>query len=79
MDKDSKRLGAVLDLIGDEEELWSPYGLRSLSKSDEFYHTAEDYWRGPIWMNMNYLAVSQLLVSPTSSPSHHFVSLFASD
>lgn len=61
VDKDSKRLGAVLDLIEDEEELWSPYGLRSLSKSDEFYHTAEDYWRGPVWMPINYLAVSQLL------------------
>jgi mannosyl-oligosaccharide glucosidase len=65
VDKDSKRLGAILDLIGDEEELWSPYGLRSLSKSNEFYHTAEDYWRGPVWMPLNYLAVSQLLVSPT--------------
>ncbi|KAF2015320.1 glycoside hydrolase family 63 protein [Aaosphaeria arxii CBS 175.79] len=61
IDKDSKRLGAVLDLIADPEELWTDYGIRSLSKSDEFYHTAEDYWRGPIWMNMNYLAVSQLL------------------
>lgn len=63
VDKDSKRLGAILDLIEDEEELWSPHGLRSLSKSDEFYHTAEDYWRGPVWMPMNYLAVTQLLVS----------------
>jgi mannosyl-oligosaccharide glucosidase len=62
MDKDSKRLGAILDLIADEDELWSPYGLRSLSKSDELYHTGEDYWRGPIWMNMNFLAVQQLLV-----------------
>lgn len=67
VDKDSKRLGAILDLIEDEEELWSPYGLRSLSKSDEFYHTAEDYWRGPVWMPINYLAVSQLLVSHTIS------------
>lgn len=66
VDKDSKRLGAILDLIEDEEELWSPYGLRSLSKSDEFYHTAEDYWRGPVWMPINYLAVSQLLVSQAS-------------
>ena len=62
VDKDSKRLGAILDLMSDEEGLWTDFGLRSLSKSDEFYHTAEDYWRGPIWINMNYLAVSQLLV-----------------
>ena len=67
VDKDSKHLGAVLDLIGDEEHLWSEFGLRSLSKSDELYHTGEDYWRGPIWINMNYLAVQQLLVSTTPS------------
>lgn len=62
VDKDSPRLGAILDLIGDEEELWTDHGLRSLSKKDEFYHTDEDYWRGPIWININYLAVVQLLV-----------------
>ncbi|KAF2810728.1 glucosidase I [Mytilinidion resinicola] len=58
---DSPRLGAILDLIHDPEELWSEYGLRSLSKSDELYGTGENYWRGPIWMNMNFLAVKQLL------------------
>ncbi|MBK5650139.1 MAG: hypothetical protein I4N50_00800, partial [Rhizobium sp.] len=63
VDKDSKRLGAILDLIDDRAELWSEYGIRSLSKSDEFYHTAEDYWRGPVWMPINYLAVTQLLVN----------------
>ncbi|KAI8943744.1 hypothetical protein NX059_001724 [Plenodomus lindquistii] len=70
VDKDSKRLGAVLDLIEDEEELWSPFGLRSLSKSDEFYHTGEDYWRGPVWMPINYLAVSQLLTLAQSPGPH---------
>ncbi|KAF2878582.1 glycoside hydrolase [Massariosphaeria phaeospora] len=70
VEKDSPRLGAILDLIGDEEELWSPYGLRSLSKSDEFYHTEEDYWRGPIWMNINYLAVSQLLTIAQQTGPH---------
>lgn len=59
----SPRLGAILDVIADPEQLWSEHGLRSLSKSDEFYHTAEDYWRGPIWVNINYLAVVQLRVS----------------
>jgi mannosyl-oligosaccharide glucosidase len=60
----------VLDLMEDEEELWSEFGLRSLSKSDELYHTGEDYWRGPVWMPINYLAVSQLLVS--FPPMSHF-------
>lgn len=59
---DSPRLGAVLDLISDPEELWSDYGIRSLSKHDEFYGTEENYWRSPVWINMNYLAVRSLLV-----------------
>ena len=62
----SPRLGAILDLISDPEELWSDYGLRSLSKKDEFYGTGENYWRSPIWMNMNYLAVKSLLVHGSS-------------
>ena len=60
---DSPRLGAILDLISDPNELWSDYGIRSLSKNDEFYGTGENYWRSPVWMNMNYLAVKNLLVS----------------
>ena len=65
---DSPRLGPILDLIGDEEELWTPYGLRSLSKADANYGTGEDYWRSPIWMNMNYLAVKALLVGSLVGP-----------
>jgi mannosyl-oligosaccharide glucosidase len=60
---DHEHLGDVLDLIGDKEELWSPYGIRSLSMKDEFYGTAENYWRSPIWMPLNYLIVKNLLVS----------------
>ncbi len=62
MDVGSPKLGHVLDLLGDEEQLWSDYGIRSLSKKDEFYGTGENYWRGPVWMNINYLAVKELLV-----------------
>jgi mannosyl-oligosaccharide glucosidase len=67
---DSPRLKAVLDLISDPEELWSDYGLRSLSKQDALYSTGENYWRSPVWMNMNYLAVKILLVR-LASPSLH--------
>ena len=62
---DHPHLGAILDLIEDPEHLWSDYGLRSLSASDELYHSGEDYWRGPIWVNINYLALVRLLVSFT--------------
>ncbi|KAK0619775.1 glycoside hydrolase family 63 protein [Immersiella caudata] len=57
---DNPKLGRVLALIGDEEELWSNHGIRSLSKKDEFYGTNENYWRSPVWININYLAIVEL-------------------
>lgn len=64
---DHSHLKDILDLIEDPEELWSDYGVRSLSKRDEFYGTEENYWRSPIWINMNYMIVKNLYVSPVSS------------
>ncbi|RKP24472.1 mannosyl-oligosaccharide glucosidase [Syncephalis pseudoplumigaleata] len=57
---DSEHLDHLLDLISDKKHLWTSYGLRSLSKKDPYYGQGENYWRGPIWMNMNYLALSSL-------------------
>lgn len=68
MPADSDKLHHILNLLGNENELWSDFGIRSLSKSDPLYGTAENYWRGPIWMNINYLAVVQLLVSLSPLP-----------
>jgi mannosyl-oligosaccharide glucosidase len=66
---ESPHLGALLDMMSDPMHLWSDYGLRSLSKSDPFYSTGENYWRGPIWINMNYLALSSLhKVHPLHGP-----------
>uniref|UniRef100_A0A8C2JAL6 Mannosyl-oligosaccharide glucosidase n=1 Tax=Cyprinus carpio TaxID=7962 RepID=A0A8C2JAL6_CYPCA len=61
----------ILRDIQDPERLWTPYGLRSLSHSDPLYmkrNTEHDapYWRGPIWININYLAVRAL---------HHYGSI----
>ncbi|KLJ10762.1 mannosyl-oligosaccharide glucosidase [Blastomyces silverae] len=67
---DSPRLGPILDLIQDPEELWSDYGIRSLSKKDKFYGTAENYWRSPIWININYLILKNLLDVATVSGPH---------
>ncbi|KAI1504145.1 glycoside hydrolase [Biscogniauxia marginata] len=57
---DDPKLGKVLDLLGDEDELFSPHGIRSLSKKSQFYGTDENYWRSPVWININYLAIVQL-------------------
>ncbi|KAG0246517.1 Processing alpha glucosidase I [Mortierella sp. GBA43] len=57
---ESKNLDHILDLMYDPEELWTPFGLRSLSKSDIFFAKDENYWRGPVWININYLALHSL-------------------
>lgn len=59
---EARHLSAVLDLIANEDELWSPFGVRSLSAKEELYGSGENYWRSPVWINMNYLIVKQLHV-----------------
>lgn len=50
----------ILKDIHDPEKLWTSYGVRSLSKNDTYFHKGEDYWRGHIWINMNYLILDAL-------------------
>lgn len=58
---DIEKIKSMVDLISDPEELWSDYGVRSLSKSDPYYRTAENYWRSPVWVHMNYLVLDNLM------------------
>jgi len=61
VDPNSPELLKVLEkLDSDEWGVWSEYGIRSLSRHDKLYGSGEDYWRGAIWINMQYLAVSSL-------------------
>lgn len=61
----SQILEKQLDLISNRSTLWTRFGLRSLAKTSSLFmkrNTEHDppYWRGPIWMNMNYMILSAL-------------------
>ncbi|XP_075262055.1 mannosyl-oligosaccharide glucosidase-like isoform X2 [Convolutriloba macropyga] len=77
---ESRQLKVLLDQIRNPATLWTPYGIRSLSKKDPLYmkrNTEHDppYWRGQIWMNMNYMLLRALhhysQESPTGGPQPH--------
>jgi mannosyl-oligosaccharide glucosidase len=57
---DSPKLEAVLRTLKDPNQMWSSYGIRSLSKTDPYFGSGENYWKGPIWININYLLLSSL-------------------
>jgi mannosyl-oligosaccharide glucosidase len=60
LESESPRLQHIYKLMSDPDLMYSKYGLRSLSKSDSWYGTDENYWRSPIWININYLALKAL-------------------
>ncbi|KAM7262125.1 hypothetical protein ACFE04_021202 [Oxalis oulophora] len=62
---DSFILEKQLDIISNRSTLWTDFGLRSLARTSTLYmkrNTEHDppYWRGPIWMNLNYRILSAL-------------------
>lgn len=59
-DPKSPKLKATLDLIENPDILWTRFGLRSLSRKDHYYMKGDQYWTGPIWININYLVLSSL-------------------
>ncbi|KAI8471096.1 MAG: glycoside hydrolase [Monoraphidium minutum] len=72
---DCPELGRQIELLTQQDLLWTPFGLRSLAKSASIYkqrNTEHDapYWRGQIWMPINYLAL-RALHQYSSAPGPH--------
>ncbi|MBW0480168.1 hypothetical protein O181_019883 [Austropuccinia psidii MF-1] len=64
----SPKLGSLLEDIRDPEGIWSDFGLRSLALSDRYFGEDENYWRGPIWIPMNYMALNSLYTLYAKEP-----------
>lgn len=73
-DHDSAR-AMIRNYVVNEEHFWSPYGIRSLSKSSEYFNNAvwgnpsrfgdhrrlnESNWQGPVWVPINYFVFHAL-------------------
>lgn len=65
---DEDRAAHIVEHLRDAGELWSPYGIRSLSAASAYYEPGysktgwkNSNWRGPIWMPINYLLVQALI------------------
>ncbi|CDZ96890.1 glycoside hydrolase family 63 protein [Phaffia rhodozyma] len=67
----SPHLGPVLALLRNPAKLWSPYGIRSLSKDHPLFGTDEDYWRSPVWMPFQFLALQSLYKIYMPQPGPH--------
>lgn len=61
LDPHHPHLDATLRLLRDPNHLWTDHGVKSLSQEDKKYGVGDNYWRSPVWININYLILSQLL------------------
>jgi mannosyl-oligosaccharide glucosidase len=70
VDASHQHLPFILDILHDPKHLWTDHGVRSLSPEDSKYGKEYNYWRSPIWVNINYLILTNLLtLAKTSGPS----------
>jgi mannosyl-oligosaccharide glucosidase len=60
LEPNSPRLAGILAALADPKQLWSSYGILSLSRSDPLFGDGENYWKGAIWININFLLVDAL-------------------
>lgn len=67
---DNPKLERMLRDLTRPELLWTPYGLRSIATTSYYYERFNPdgpYWRGTIWINMNFMTLRAL---------HHYRTTF---
>ena len=57
---DPEKVKESLSVLADESQMLSVSGLRSLSMKDQFYMYSSNYWRGAVWINVNFLVLRGL-------------------
>ena len=58
--EDKEKIQQSLKVLSDPEIMLSRSGIRSLSKGDQFYLYKSNYWRGAVWINVNFLTLRGL-------------------
>ena len=56
---DERQAQALVNHLQDAERFATPFPIPSISKKDKTFGT--DMWRGPVWMNYNYMILSGLI------------------
>lgn len=60
LEVNDSKVGAILEALEDESILRTTAGVRSLSRSDDWYRKGDDYWTGSVWMPFNFLTLAAL-------------------
>lgn len=56
---DKKQAKAIIKHLTNKKEFWTPFPVPSISQDEPSF--SDDMWRGPIWINYNYLIIEGLM------------------
>ena len=54
------RLSNSISTLADPDQMFGFGGLRSLGAQDLYYYVGMNYWRSPIWINVNFMTLGGL-------------------
>ncbi|MBD3186833.1 hypothetical protein GF325_08410 [Candidatus Bathyarchaeota archaeon] len=54
------RLGRYLSHLTDSSEFWTPFPVATVARDEESFDEEMNMWRGPTWINTNYIIIKGL-------------------